>query len=169
MQEMEIMDIFTRMGAYQQGHFKLSSGRHSGAYLQCALVLQDPFLASRLCGVLADKFRMDTPDLVIGPAMGGVVLAYEMARALNARAIFTERDAEGNMTLRRGFMVSPENKVLVAEDVLTTGGSVKGCGTSCRRKRKARGNSLPCGQERGENRFWWYKMRKLDKIGYSNF
>jgi orotate phosphoribosyltransferase len=122
---MEIMDIFTRIGAYQQGHFKLSSGLHSGAYLQCALVLQDPFLAARLCGVLAEKFRMDTPDIVIGPAMGGIVLAYEMARALNARAVFAERNAEGRMTLRRGFEVSPENKVLIAEDVLTTGGSVK--------------------------------------------
>jgi orotate phosphoribosyltransferase len=125
MQEMEIMDIFTKIGAYQQGHFKLSSGLHSGAYLQCALVLQDPVLSARLCKVLADKFKADTPDLIIGPAMGGIVLAYELARALNARAIFTERDAEGKMTLRRGFRVSPVNRVLIAEDVLTTGKSVK--------------------------------------------
>jgi orotate phosphoribosyltransferase len=125
MREMEIIDIFTNIGAYQHGHFKLSSGLHSGAYLQCALVLQDPLLAARLCGVLADKFRMDTPDLIIGPAMGGVVLAYEIAREMNARAIFSERDAEGKMTLRRGFRVSPENKVLIAEDVLTTGKSIK--------------------------------------------
>jgi orotate phosphoribosyltransferase len=125
MQEMEIMDIFKKIGAYQQGHFKLSSGLHSGAYLQCALVLQDPILAARLCGVLAEKFRADEPDIIVGPAMGGVVLAYEMARALNARAIFTERDADGNMTLRRGFEVSQKNKVLIAEDVLTTGLSVK--------------------------------------------
>jgi len=125
MQEMEIMDIFTKSGAYQNGHFKLSSGLHSGAYLQCALVLQNPILAARLCGVLAEKFRMDEPDLIIGPAMGGIVLAYEMARELSARAVFSERDTEGKMTLRRGFRVSPKNKVLITEDVLTTGKSVK--------------------------------------------
>ena len=125
MNQREIMEIFTRIGAYQQGHFKLSSGLHSGAYLQCALVLQDPVLAARLCGVLAEKFITDAPDIVVGPAMGGIVLAYELARALNARAIFTERDKEGKMALRRGFAVSPKNKVLIAEDVLTTGGSIK--------------------------------------------
>ncbi len=125
MQEMEIMDIFSKIGAYQQGHFKLSSGLHSGAYLQCALILQDPVLSARLCGVLAEKFRSDKPDIIIGPAMGGIILAYELARALNARAVFTERDAKGEMSLRRGFRVSPANKVLVAEDVLTTGKSVK--------------------------------------------
>lgn len=125
MQDMEIMDIFKKAGAYHQGHFKLSSGRHSGAYLQCALVLQNPLVAARLCGVLAKKFQADTPDTVIGPAMGGIVLAYELARALNARALFTERDKDGKMALRRGFTVSPRNRVLIAEDVLTTGKSVK--------------------------------------------
>ncbi|NQT32457.1 MAG: orotate phosphoribosyltransferase [Candidatus Omnitrophica bacterium] len=125
MQEMEILDIFTRERAYLQGHFKLSSGLHSGAYLQCALVLQEPSLAARLCGVLADKFKADAPDVVIGPAMGGIVLAYELARALGARAIFTERNTDGKMALRRGFTVSANNKVLIAEDVLTTGKSVK--------------------------------------------
>ena len=125
MQEMEIMDIFKKAGAYKQGHFKLSSGLHSGAYLQCALVLQDPVVGDRLCKVLAEKFLADEPDVIIGPAMGGIVFAYELARALNARAMFTERDADGKMVLRRGFMVSPVNKVLIAEDVLTTGKSVK--------------------------------------------
>ena len=125
MQEMEMMDIFQKSGAYKQGHFKLSSGLHSGAYLQCALVLQDPIVANRLCGVLAEKFRADEPDIVIGPAMGGVILAYELARHLGARAMFTERDAAGEMKLRRGFRVFQANKVLIAEDVLTTGRSVK--------------------------------------------
>ncbi|MFC1480003.1 orotate phosphoribosyltransferase [Candidatus Omnitrophota bacterium] len=125
MQEMEIMDIFSKTGAYQQGHFKLSSGLHSGAYLQCALVLQNPVLAARLCGVLTAKFSADEPDIIIGPAMGGIVLAYEMARALKCQAIFSERDAEGQMQLRRGFKVYPDSKVLIAEDVLTTGKSVK--------------------------------------------
>lgn len=125
MQEMEIMDIFSKTGAYQQGHFKLSSGLHSGAYLQCALVLQNPIIAARVCTCLAEKFRADEPDVIIGPAMGGVVMAYEMARALNARAIFSERDAQRKMVLRRGFQVSPTNRVLIAEDVLTTGKSIK--------------------------------------------
>lgn len=125
MQDMEIMDIFTKTGAYRQGHFQLSSGLHSGAYMQCALVLQNPVIAARLCGVLAEKFRMDEPDIVVGLAMGGIVMAYELAKQLNARAVFTERDKDGKMTLRRGFRVFPVNKVLIAEDVLTTGGSVK--------------------------------------------
>ena len=125
MQEMEIMDIFTKSGAYKQGHFKLSSGLHSPAYLQCALVLQDPLVATRLCGVLADKFRADNPEIVIGPAMGGIILAYELARALGARAVFAERDDKGAMSLRRGFRVTPSDRVLIAEDVLTTGKSVK--------------------------------------------
>lgn len=125
MQEMEIMDIFKKSGAYKQGHFKLSSGLHSGAYLQCALVLQEPVIAARLCAALAEKFRADAPDVIVGPAMGGVIFAYELARALNARAVFTERDDEGKMALRRGFELDAKNKVLIAEDVLTTGKSVK--------------------------------------------
>jgi orotate phosphoribosyltransferase len=125
MQQMEIMDIFTKTGAFRQGHFQLSSGLHSGAYMQCALVLQNPVIAARLCGSLAEKFRMDEPDIIVGLAMGGIVLAYELAKQLNARAVFTERDADGKMTLRRGFRVFPVNKILIAEDVLTTGGSVK--------------------------------------------
>lgn len=125
MEEREIMSIFTDIGAYQQGHFKLSSGLHSGSYLQCALVLADPILAERLCGTLAKKLRPVKPDIVIGPAMGGIVLAYELARAVGARAMFTERDKDGKMLLRRGFRVNPGDKVVVAEDVITTGGSVK--------------------------------------------
>jgi orotate phosphoribosyltransferase len=125
MQEMEITEMFVKTGAYRQGHFKLSSGLHSGAYLQCALVLQNPIVAARLCSALATKFMSDRPDVVVGPALGGVVIAYELARALGARAIFTERDASGEMKLRRGFRVSPSSKVLVAEDVLTTGKSVR--------------------------------------------
>ncbi|HNX90910.1 MAG TPA: orotate phosphoribosyltransferase [Candidatus Omnitrophota bacterium] len=124
MQEREILDIFIKTGAYKQGHFKLSSGLHSGSYLQCALVLENPVIAERLCVALAQKFKAQEPDVVIGPAMGGIVLAYELARALGARALFTERDDTGKMTLRRGFYISPNNKVLIAEDVLTTGKSV---------------------------------------------
>ena len=125
MQEMEIMEMFRKTGAYKQGHFKLSSGLHSGAYLQCALVLQNPIIAARLCSSLATRFMAFRPDVVVGPALGGVVIAYELARALGARAIFTERDSSGEMKLRRGFRVSPSSKVIVAEDVLTTGKSVR--------------------------------------------
>jgi len=125
MQEMEIIEIFTRSGAYKQGHFKLSSSLHSGVYLQCALIFQDPAVSVRICGALAEKFRADEPDVVIGPALGGIIFAYEMARALGARAMFTERNDEGKMVLRRGFIVSPKNRVLLVEDVLTTGKSVK--------------------------------------------
>lgn len=125
MKETEVMDIFRKTEAYKQGHFKLSSGLHSGAYLQCALVLQNPIIAAKLCSSLAAKFREDRPDVVLGPAMGGVVFSYELARALGANAIFSERDPSGQMKLRRGFRVSPSSKVLIAEDVLTTGKSVK--------------------------------------------
>ncbi len=125
MQEMEIMEIFKKSGAYKQGHFKLSSSLHSGVYLQCAFIFQDPVVSMRICGALAEKFKADKPDVVIGPAMGGIIFAYEMARALGARAMFTERNDEGKMAMRRGFIVSPKNRVLIAEDVLTTGKSVK--------------------------------------------
>jgi len=125
MQESEIIELFKKTGAYQQGHFKLSSGLHSGAYLQCALLLQNPVIAARLCGHLAEKIHPIEPDLVLGPAMGGIILAHETARALGANAIFTERDDTGAMALRRGFTVERDNKILITEDVLTTGKSVK--------------------------------------------
>ncbi|MCK5451111.1 MAG: orotate phosphoribosyltransferase [Candidatus Omnitrophica bacterium] len=125
MRDQEVMEMFTRIGAYKQGHFKLSSGLHSAAYLQCALIFSEPVLAKRVCSSLAEKIRMFEPDVVIGPAMGGIVLAYEMGRILKTRAIFTERETNGKMVLKRGFIVSPQNRVLIAEDVLTTGKSVK--------------------------------------------
>lgn len=125
MRENEIMEIFSAVGAYKQGHFKLSSGLHSGAYLQCALVLADPMLAAKLCSSMAERLAIHEPDVVVGPAIGGIVFAYELARNLKARALFTERDSSGKMALRRGFKISPGSRVLVAEDVLTTGGSAK--------------------------------------------
>ncbi|KJJ84509.1 orotate phosphoribosyltransferase [Candidatus Omnitrophus magneticus] len=125
MQEKEILDIFKQCEAYQQGHFKLSSGLHSGFYLQCAKVLQDPVIAERLCRFLAHKMGMIKPDIVIGPAMGGIVISYEMARVLGTRSIFSERDKDGKMALRRGFVLPSGSNVLIAEDVLTTGKSIK--------------------------------------------
>jgi orotate phosphoribosyltransferase len=128
------MKIFKDCNAYHKGHFKLSSGLHSGYYLQCALVLEDPKVAAKLCGELAKKFsakggsasggKAPKIDVVIGPAIGGITAAYEVARALGARGIFSERE-KGKMALRRGFKLNRGERVLVIEDVTTTGGSAK--------------------------------------------
>lgn len=117
-----ILDIFREKSALLEGHFKLSSGLHSDTYLQCALVLQEPATAERLCRELATRWEGAAIDVVVGPALGAVVMAHEMARALGVRGIFMER-REGELTLRRGFTVSPQETVLVVEDVVTTGGS----------------------------------------------
>jgi len=123
MNKEEIIKIFKDSGAMLEGHFLLTSGRHSDRYLQCALVLQDPVTAEKLAGELAAKIPKDKIDLVIGPALGGVTLAYEMARQLKTLGLFAERE-NGVMTLRRGFVIPPGARVLVVEDVITTGGSV---------------------------------------------
>jgi orotate phosphoribosyltransferase len=111
-------------GAMLSGHFLLSSGLHSGQYLQCALLLSQPAYAAKLCKVLAGHFKKDNIEIVIGPAYGGIIVAYELARALKARAVFTERK-DGVMQLRRGFAINKGQRVLIAEDVITTGKSVK--------------------------------------------
>lgn len=122
--EKEILNIFTETGAILKGHFKLSSGLHSGQYLQCAKVLQHPKHAEMLCNALAKRFKNEKISAVVAPALGGVVVSYEVARALGVRSLFTER-VEGKMTLRRGFRLDKKEKVLVAEDVITTGRSTK--------------------------------------------
>lgn len=124
MTEKEVLDIFQKNQALLTGHFKLSSGLHSEKYLQCALVLQYPVIAQKLAQELAKKFAGDKINIVIGPALGGVTIAYEVARALGVRGLFTERQ-DGVMTLRRGFSITPGERVLVVEDVITTGGSTK--------------------------------------------
>ena len=124
MNQAEILHMFENTGALLKGHFKLTSGLHSGQYLQCALVLQNPEYAQRLCKELAAKFKEDNVNVVIGPALGGIVVSYEVARALGARSIFAERE-EGRMTLRRGFNIEKNDRALVVEDVVTTGGSTK--------------------------------------------
>lgn len=124
MSQEEILNLFEKYGALLTGHFKLSSGLHSPKYLQCALVLQYPDIAAKLAGEIAAKFKGTKIDLVVGPALGGVTLAYEVARALGARGLFTERQ-DGKMCLRRGFSVVKGEKALVVEDVVTTGGSTK--------------------------------------------
>ena len=122
MSSQPVLDVFTDSSALLKGHFRLSSGKHSDTYLQCALVLADPQRADTICRDLADKWSDVTVDTVIGPALGGIVLAYELARALACRGIFAERK-DGAMTLRRGFQLRAGERVLVAEDVVTTGGS----------------------------------------------
>ena len=124
-----ILEIFKSTGAYLQGHFRLTSGLHSAEYLQCALVLQHPAAAERLGRLLADELRQYAPagvKLVAAPALGGLIIGHEVARALGARFLFTERDASTKvMSLRRGFTVSPGETALVVEDVITTGGSTQ--------------------------------------------
>lgn len=107
----------------REGHFLLTSGLHSTAYIQSALILQYPEEAAALADALADRVRDLRPQTVMGPALGGIIVAHEMARALGCRALFTER-VDGRMQLRRGFSVNPGERVLVVEDVVTTGGSV---------------------------------------------
>ncbi|ADI01623.1 orotate phosphoribosyltransferase [Syntrophothermus lipocalidus] len=116
--------IFATTGALLEGHFLLSSGRHSNRYIQCASVLQYPCYTEELAEELASRFRNDNVEVVIGPAMGGIIVAYEVARKLGVKGMFCERE-NGEMKLRRGFTVVPGQRVLVVEDVITTGGSVR--------------------------------------------
>ena len=123
-----ILELFRATGAYLNGHFRLTSGLHSPAYLQCALVLQHPRHAEALGRLLADVLRPLAPEpvgLVVSPALGGLIIGHEVARALGARFIFTERDESRKMTLRRGFRVAPGEAAVVVEDVITTGGSTR--------------------------------------------
>jgi orotate phosphoribosyltransferase len=120
----EIIKLFTDTGVLKTGHFLLTSGRHSDRYMQCAQLLQYPDAAEKACSELAQKFKGMDIQTVIGPALGGILVSYEVARVLKARSIFAERE-NGVMTLRRGFTLKPGEKVLVVEDVVTTGGSVK--------------------------------------------
>jgi len=124
----DLLAIFRERGALLEGHFQLSSGLHSPRYLQCALVLADPELATRLGGRLASALRPllggVRPAAVVAPAIGGILVAHEVARALGCRGIFTERE-DGRMALRRGFEVAPDEGVVVVEDVVTTGGSTR--------------------------------------------
>lgn len=119
-----ILDLFRGAGALLDGHFRLTSGLHSSGYLQCALVLQHPREAG-ICGAaLADRVRSLGVQVVLSPALGGIVIGQEVGRALGVRAIFAERQ-DGALSLRRGFTLSPGEKVFVVEDVVTTGGSTK--------------------------------------------
>jgi orotate phosphoribosyltransferase len=120
----EVLDIYKKTGALLTGHFLLSSGLHSEHYLQSALVLQQPNIATRLCAALAEHFKNSRIEVVIAPALGGVFVSHETARALGVRALFAER-VNGELTLRRGFTIGSGERVLVVEDVITTGKSTK--------------------------------------------
>lgn len=117
-----VRGLLTRSGALLCGHFQLSSGLHSPHYVQCARLFESPRRAETVGRLLADRCRDLAPDLVVGPALGGIVIAHEVARALDTRCLFTERQ-EGAMALRRGFAIGPGERVLVVEDVITTGKS----------------------------------------------
>jgi len=128
---MDVLALYKQAGAFHEGHFLLASGRHSPKFLQSTTLLQHPRAMQQIGAALAEKVLAagHRPDFVIGPAMGGVVLAYEVARALthtlpDVRAIFTEKDGQGGMKIRDAFTVSPEQSFVAVEDVLTTGGSV---------------------------------------------
>jgi len=119
-----VLAVFRRVGALLEGHFRLTSGLHSSGYLQCALVLQYPREAEACGAALAERVRGLNVDAVLSPALGGIVIGQEVARALGVRALFAERQ-DGALTLRRGFTLSSGARVLVVEDVVTTGGSTK--------------------------------------------
>lgn len=128
MTEDEVLAEFRAAGALLEGHFVLSSGLHSAAYLQCARVMMDPARGARLCAALAARVRAAgiAAELCVSPAMGGVIVGYELARALSLPSIFAER-VEGRFTFRRGFAIAPGTRVLVVEDVVTTGLSSREC------------------------------------------
>lgn len=124
MQSQDVIKKFRATGALLEGHFVLSSGLHSASYLQCALVLQYPAEAESFGSAIAEHFQHERIELVASPAIGGIVIGHEVARALGARFIWTERE-NGQMTLRRGFSLSADERTLVVEDVVTTGGSTR--------------------------------------------
>jgi orotate phosphoribosyltransferase len=120
----QLLDLYRRSGALLEGHFRLTSGLHSPGFMQCALVLQYPRHAEALGRAIAELARGLSPTVVLSPALGGVVIGQEVGRALGVRAIFAERQ-DGSLMLRRGFTLAPSDRVLVVEDVLTTGGSTR--------------------------------------------
>ncbi|HSQ25386.1 MAG TPA: orotate phosphoribosyltransferase [Pyrinomonadaceae bacterium] len=124
MNSKQVIDRFKKSGALLEGHFLLSSGLHSSAYLQCAVALQSTADAIEFGAALAEHFKNERIETVAAPAIGGLVIGYEVARQLGVRFIWTERE-QGQMTLRRGFSAAKDERILVVEDVITTGGSTR--------------------------------------------
>jgi orotate phosphoribosyltransferase len=121
----EVINIFRETGALLEGHFCYASGRHGCRFLQASRVLQHPEHTDAMCATIAERFRGDDIELVVGPATGGIILSYATGRHLGCRAVFTEKDGEGGFELKRGFALPEGTRVLVVEDIITTGGSVK--------------------------------------------
>ena len=119
-----VEEILREINVLQEGHFLLTSGRHSNQYMQCARILEYPEYTAELSSIIFGAFKDEKIDVVIGPAMGGIIFAYEVARQLGVKNLFAERE-DGKMTLRRGFSIPEGARVLIAEDVITTGGSVR--------------------------------------------
>jgi len=124
MTEQEIIEICKKAGALLDGHFKLRSGLHSNRFFQAALLLQDPKTAEKICSALAEKFKDTQISAVISPAVGGLIVGHEVAKALGVRAIFADKEND-NLVLKRGFKIGKNEKILVAEDVVTRGGRVQ--------------------------------------------
>ncbi len=125
MRSEEVLEILRETGVTREGHYRLTSGLHTNLFLLSSMVQQYPPLVARIAEAMADPFRDEGVQVVVGPAVGGVILAYEVARSLGARAIFAEKTGDGGMALRRGFRVAPGEPTLVVEDAVSTGGSVR--------------------------------------------
>jgi len=165
----QLLAIFRKTNALQRGHFELSSGLHSGHYFQCAQFLQYPQLASKVCRELTRRFASQKPTVVIGPAIGGILVAYEVGRALHVRALYTERvDAE--MQLRRGFTVNKKDRVLIVEDVITTGESARKVGEIVEALgAKVVGVGVIVDRSGGKVRFPGLKYERLFVLDFENF
>jgi orotate phosphoribosyltransferase len=124
MSEQEILDMLKNANAFLEGHFQLTSGLHSPHYIEKFRILENPVLTETLCKELADNFKDENISLVVGPMTGGIILSYETGKQLGCKAIFTER-VKGKMTFKRGFRIKENDKVLIVEDIITTGGSIQ--------------------------------------------
>ncbi len=126
------LELFEKLGVIMNGHFLLTSGKHSPTFLQCSQLMQHPEHTERVVKDLAEKFEDTEAEVIVGPAMGGIILSYEMARQLGLRAIYAEK-CENGMEFRRGFNEKPGTKVLVIEDAVSTGGSVRNVMDACKK------------------------------------
>jgi orotate phosphoribosyltransferase len=124
MSDRDVRRAFESAGAFLRGHFVYASGRHGADYLEKFRILESPRATSELAGMIAERFRSTKPELVAGPTTGGIILAFEVARQLSVDAVYVERGEPGGRVLRRGFEISPDSRVLVVDDVVTTGGSL---------------------------------------------
>jgi orotate phosphoribosyltransferase len=165
----QLLGMFRKSNALQRGHFELSSGLHSGHYFQCAQVLQYPKQASVIGAEIARRFRAAKPTVVIGPAAGGIVVAYEAAKHLGARALYSERvDAE--MQLRRGFMVAKKDRALITEDAITTGESARKVAALVERLGgKVVGISCVVDRSGGRAKFPGYRFVRLFSLAFEMF